>query len=242
MRARLVLPSLVLSAIVATPACAQPRSTSALRLVGNDPTRKVVGSGRMPDGWAVRFDPIVPRPGRPATAPAQATDVNVVVRDNALRFESGPAAIYYRASEPARGTFTVSATFSQPRSMAHEAYGLIVGGADLQRATERYLYFVVRPQDGGILVSRRTSDALPTALVPWTTDRAVQRESASDGRATNRLAIRVGRDSVWFVANGKVARALARSELGIATDGFVGVRVNHNLDLRVDDFRVEASR
>ena len=34
-------------------------------------------------------------------------------------------------------------------------------------------------------------------------------------------------------------RALARAELRIPTDGVVGVRVNHNLDLLITDLRVD---
>ncbi|AHG88098.1 hypothetical protein J421_0561 [Gemmatirosa kalamazoonensis] len=205
----------------------------------SDPTHKVSGSGRMPAGWAMRFDPIVARAGRPAPAPPRATDVDVQAVAGGVRVRSGPAAIYWRASDVASGRFTVSATFTQTRGMAHEAYGLLVGGAHLDDGRERYLYFVVRPQDGGILVSRRTSDARPTALVPWTVHPAVHRERAGDGAATNRLAVRVDVDSVWFVANDRVVRALARADLRIPTDGVVGVRVNHNLDLLVTDLRVD---
>jgi hypothetical protein len=204
----------------------------------HDPTHAVVGSGTLPAGWAMRFDPVLPRPGRPTPPAPQPTDVSVATMGTGIHVTSGPAAIYYRASEPASGQYTVTATFTQARSMKHEAYGLLVGGANLQDSTERYLYFLVRPQDGGILVSRRTSDARPTAIVPWTPDPAVHREDATDGHATNTLAIRVGRDSVAFVANDKVVRTVAKASLGLSTDGLVGVRVNHNLDLHIDGFRV----
>lgn len=204
--------------------------------VYSDPTRKVTGSGRLPAGWAMRFDPSPSRNGR-AAPPPQPNDVDVQTAGGGLHIKSGPAAIYWRPADAVSGSYVVSATFSQPRGMAHEAYGLLVGGAHLTDSAERYVYFVVRPQDGGILVSRRTSDARPTALVPWTVHGAVERERR-DGSATNRLAVRVGADSVWFVANDVVVRALARSELGTPTDGLVGVRVNHNLDLQVSDLRV----
>jgi hypothetical protein len=218
---------------------AQPSRAMAGLGIGNDPTRRVVGSGRLPAGWAMRFDPLVARPGRPAPPTPRPADVDVTVTTSGLRFRSGPAAIYYRAAEQVTAPYTVSATFTQTRSMAHEAYGLLFGGANLPDATERYLYFLVRPMDGKILVSRRSSDALPTALVPWTSVAAVHREDPADGHATNRLAVHVGADSVWFIANGRVVRALARSELGAPIDGVVGVRINHNLDLQVADFRLD---
>jgi len=243
-------PILPLALLIAAPLAAQRRAaqrvdahvapTGGGQPTGaySDPTRKVVGSGRLPVGWTMRFDPGVGPRGKSAAPAPLPTDVDVQAAAEGVHIHSGPAAIYWRTGDVAAGEYTVSATFAQPRGMKHEAYGLFVGGASLQDSTEHYLYFVVRPQDGGILVSRRTSDARPTALVPWTTHPAVHRERPGDGAAVNRLAVRVGADSVWFVANDVVVRALARAELGAPTDGFAGVRVNHNLDLAVSDLRV----
>jgi hypothetical protein len=92
--------------------------------------------------------------------------------------------------------------------------------------------------DGGILINKRTSDARPTAIVPWTPDPAVNKEDATDGHATNKLAIHVGRDSVQFIANDKVVRTLAKADLGVPTDGIAGLRINHNLDVHIGQFTI----
>jgi hypothetical protein len=233
-------PLVALALALAAPLLAQqPPAGGGMGAMGNDPTHKVTGSGQLPAGWMLRFDPVIARPGRPTPPTPQMTDVSFTTMGSGFHARSGPAAIYYRTGDAATGQYTATATFSQARSMAHEAYGLFIGGANLQDSTEHYLYFLVRPMDGGILVSRRTSDARPTALVPWTPDPAVNKEDPSDGHATNKLAIRVGRDSVAFLANDKVVRTLAKSELGISTDGLVGLRINHNLDVHVADFHVD---
>lgn len=230
MRTRLLGPTALLLLAVATPLAAQG---------GNDPTNKVTGSGELPAGWMLRFDPVRTRPGRPTPPTPTPADVSFTKMGTGFHVKSGPAAIYYDTSSTATGEYTVSATFTQPKGMQHEAYGLFVGGADLQDSTQRYLYFVIRPMDGGILISHRTGDARPTALVPWTPDPAVNKEDATTGKATNELAIRVSADSVHFLANGKQVHALAKSQLGEAsTDGIAGLRINHNLDLQIEGFGV----
>ena len=104
-----------------------------------------------------------------------------------------------------------------------------IGGQQLQDSTQRYLYLVVKPASGEILISQRTGDGKPKAIEPLRTDAAVIREPAGGGAASNKVAIRVERDSVKFLVNENVVRSLAKSQLtGMSTDGLVGLRVNHN--------------
>jgi hypothetical protein len=173
-----------------------------------------------------------------------------------MHFRSGPAAIYYNRRNYGKGDYTVSATFSQAKSMGHEAYGLFIGGADLQDSTQHYIYFVVKPcrsrgacsGDGAktgtplgeILISQRTSNGAPTALVASAHDDAVNTDAEGSGAATNVLAIRVAGDSVHFYANGKEVRTFAKSAFkGASTDGIAGLRVNHNLDITVEGFAIK---
>lgn len=212
-----------------------------------DPTNKIVGTGKLPDGWVMRFDPT--RGNAPAPEP---TSVNVVPMGAGVHFTTGPAAIYWRSADKMSGEFTVSATISQRKSMGHEAYGLFIGGANLMDSTQTYTYFVFKPCQsrgvctgdrstlGEILISQRTSNGRPTALVPTVHDAAVNIDDAADGHATNKIAIKVTKDSVHFILNDKQVRAFAKSALnGAPTDGFVGLRVNHNLDIHVADYAVK---
>jgi hypothetical protein len=205
-----------------------------------DPTTQVKGSGTLPAGWTLRFDPARVVAGRPAPAPHAMTEVDFREMGKGFHITSGPAAIYYRAADAATGEYTVSASLSQRKGMQHEAYGLFVGGTNLQDTTQSYLYFVIRPMDGGILINYRASDARPKALVAWTPNEAVNKDDPTDGHATNVLAIQVGKDAVSFLANGKIVKTIPRAELaGMSTDGIAGLRVNHNLDLHVADFQVK---
>lgn len=205
----------------------------------DDPTHAVHGSGQLPAGWAIRFDPTRAMPGRPAPAAPQLTDVGFMAMGGGFHVQSGPAAIYYREAEPATGAYTLSATFVQSRSMGHESYGLVFGGSELQTPNQTYIYFIVRPADGGVLINHRTSDAAPRSLVAWAPHAAVNREAAAGGAATNQLSVRVTGDVVHFLVNGTEVQALTRAQLGGAsTDGLVGVRINHNLDLMIEGFGV----
>jgi len=160
-------------------------------------------------------------------------------------FTSGPAAIYYSSKDMATGDYTVTATFSQRKSVTHEAYGIFIGGKNLQDSTQSYTYFVIKPCHsqcgtpgitlGEVLISQRSSDARPKALLPIQHNDAVNTDDPTDGHATNKLAIRVAKDSVHFWLNDKPVKSFAKSELnGLSTDGQAGVRINHNIDVHVD--------
>ncbi len=125
-------------------AIAAPLSAQA-GAMGDDPTTAVVGTGDLPDGWMLRFDPVRVRPNRPTPPAPTVADVNFRIMGSGLHATSGPAAVYYKAGDMASGDYTVSASFSQAKGMGHEAYGLVLGGSDLQESTQNYLYFLVRP-------------------------------------------------------------------------------------------------
>jgi hypothetical protein len=211
----------------------------------NDPTKKIQGSGKLPDGWMARFDPPRVRPGQPPPAAPQLTEINFVKMGSGYHFTSGPAAIYYNPKDMAMGEYTVEATFAQKKSVNHEAYGIFIGGSNLQDSTQSYLYFVIKPCHsncgqpgltlGEMLISRRSSNARPDPIVPLSHHDAINTDDPKDGHATNKMAIHVAKDSVHFILNDKLVKALAKSELnGAPTDGQAGIRINHNIDVHVD--------
>jgi len=222
----------VLSALV----FAAPLAAQQMQGMAHDPTTAVKGSGKLPDGWMLRYDP-----QRDGQTPAM-TALNFVTMGQGYHFTSGPAAIYYNAKDVGSGEYQVSATFSQRKSMTHEAYGIFIGGKDLQSANQTYTYFVIKPcsskcgtpgaQMGEVLISKRSSDGKPVALVPIRHDDAVVTDDPKDGHASNKMLIHVAKDSVHFVLNDKLVAALAKSQIG-ETDGQAGVRINHNIDVHV---------
>lgn len=207
---------------------------------GGDPTAKVSGSGQVPPGWMVRFDPVNPRFARPGAPPPSLSDISFVTMGTGFHITSGPAAIYYNSRDMGSGMYSVSATFHQAKSMVHEAYGIFIGGRNLQDSTENYLYMVIRPMDGALAIEHRASNASPTKLVPMTVNDAVNKDSPTDGSATNTLLIHVAKDTVHFLVNGKLVKAIAKSDLGGAmTDGQAGIRVNHNISVHIDGWALK---
>lgn len=206
-----------------------------------DPTKEVKGTGQLPAGWMMRFDPIDNpanvRPGRPTPAKPTPDMVKVVTMGSGLHFTTGPAAIYYNPKDMGSGVYAVSASFGARKSMQHEAYGIFIGGSDLQDATQSYLYFEIRPMDGGILIQHRNGDVASKIdkILPWTPNDAVNKDDPTDGHSSNTLMIHVAPDTVHFMVNGKLVKAIAKSDLmGAKTDGQAGIRINHNTDIHVD--------
>jgi hypothetical protein len=192
-----------------------------------DPTRRVAGS--MPAGWVVRLD-------AKDTTRYTAADTRMVREGNAWRVTSGPAALYYSAAmTPATPEYTLRATFTSPTAPRHaEAYGLFLGGRDLENpAKQDYAYFLVRG-DGKWLLNHRAGGDVHR-IHPWTADPAVHTRDAN-GRVSDRLEVKVAADSVRFLVNGAQMTAIARSHFGAS--GIVGLRVNHNLDVLVEGLEV----
>jgi hypothetical protein len=154
---------------------------------------------------------------------------------------SGPAAIYWNPKDVAKGDYTVSATFTQTKAPMHpEAYGLFVGGANLQDPSQEYLYFETRG-DGKYLINHRAGNDVHK-IVDWTETEATNKQDAS-GKSTNELAIRVTKDSVAFLANGKLVREFSKEAMhGMSPEGQAGIRVNHNLDVHVANFQVKRGK
>ena len=197
----------------------------------NDPTHKVAG-GISAAGWQGRVDPKDERRGM------KIEDAKFVSMGSGYHVTSGPAAIYWSPKDAAKGNFTVSASFTQTKEPMHpEAYGLFVGGKNLTDSSQSYLYFETRG-DGKYLINHRAGNEIHK-IVDWTDTDATNKADAN-GKATNELAIRVSADSVDFLANGKLVKALSKAEMhNFVSDGQTGIRVNHNLDVHVDKFQVK---
>ena len=70
----------------------------------------------------------------------------------------------------------------------------------------------------------------------WAKHDAIDVED-ENGRATNAMSIQIEANDVVFLVNGiEVFRA---PKSGIDTDGIVGMRINHNLDIHIGAFALK---
>lgn len=191
----------------------------------HDPDKKADG-GALPAGWTGRTD-------RDNTKLA---DAKFVTMGTGFHVTSGPAAIYWKPTNMMAGRFVASASFTQMKAPTHpEAYGIFFMGKNLNAPEQSYAYMLVRG-DGKVMVKHRAGKELHT-IMDWTDNAAVVKQDAS-GKATNTLSVDASRpDSVRLLVNGKQITAMADGYMGSAK-GFVGLRVNHNLDVHVADFTV----
>jgi len=190
-----------------------------------DPDHKVTGGGTLPAGWKGRAD-----------GTATLAGVKVMPMGGGVHFQSGPAGIYYRPADTASGAYEARATFTQMEPAAHpEAYGLIVGGSDLEGAGQKYTYFLIR-QDGKFMIKRRAGANTPT-VADWT-DNAAIKKADSSGKMSNTLAVEVAKDKVRFLVNGTEVSTAPAAQ--VDTAGIAGLRINHNLNVHVEGFTVKA--
>ena len=174
------------------------------------------------DGWEARLD----RGGDAASVLSFMTMGSGVHATTA----SAGAAIFWQPSSMTKGSYTISASFTQAEPSNHpNAYGLFFGGSDLTGANQRYSYFVIR-QDGQFLIKKRMGSETPTVL-DWTRHDAIN-ELDAEGKSTNTLAVEVGSSQVRFLVNGTAVSTQPRS--AVDTDGITGLRVTHFLNVHID--------
>lgn len=164
---------------------------------------------------------------------ADTTAVSYRTRSNGFEIIPGPAHILYAPADTLSGAYVIATSFTQLAQPEHpEAFGLFVGGTNLGGPAASYLYFMVRGT-GEFLVKVREG-AQSRDLIGWTAHSAVRRPDAS-GRVRYRLAIQIETDSLRFLVDGLRVASVGRA--GLPANGIFGIRVNHNLHLRVEHIR-----
>ena len=185
-------------------------------------------SAQTPQGWKVRID-------RSQNAQDPDNTPNLVFKPmgKGLHVKGGPAGTFWNGTT-ATGNYTLKGTFNLQEPSNHtNYYGLVFGGSNLDAASQAYVYFVVA-QNGTFLVRRRQGEAV-TDVVNRQPHAAV-RQPGANGQSSNALEVRVSGDTVSYVVNGMVVHSGPKG--GLKTDGLVGVRVNHVLDVEFEGFEV----
>jgi hypothetical protein len=190
-----------------------------------DKTHAAMGEGKLPAGWHARLD----------DEKASIKDIRFHKMGNALHFMTGPATVVWNPAHRMSGNFNISGEFELMKLPEHpEAYGLVFAGENLDKANQSYLYFLIR-HDGKFLIKHRAG-AETHGIVDWSSSPAIVKPNEK-GTSKNRLSVEAGAEKIRFMINGKQVAAFDR-EKPMGAAGLVGLRINHNLDVHVNDFKV----
>jgi hypothetical protein len=185
-----------------------------------------------PAGWQVRIDR-----SKSATDPDNTPNLKFAAMGKGFHIVGGPAGTFWNPSNVGSGNFTAKATFNLMTPSNHtNYYGLVFGGQELAGGAQSYVYFLVA-QDGTYLVKHRNGEATQD-LKPGTPHDAIRKPDAK-GQSTNVLEVRVAPNNISYVVNGTVVHTTPKTGLTAKTDGIVGVRVNHVLNVHVEGFEIQ---
>src|SRR5688572_2251015 len=187
-------------------------------------------AAQAPAGLKVRVDA-----STDASDPDNTPELKVTAMGKGFHVVGGPAGTFWDPKNAISGNYTVRATFNLLEPSNHtNYYGIVFGGSDLEGAKQAYTYFIVA-QNGQFQIRNRTGDQV-VSVHPTRGGAAHQsiQTPGAKGQSTNTVEVRVAGDTVSYVVNGTVVHTTPRS--AVKTNGLVGVRVNHMLNVHVDGF------
>jgi hypothetical protein len=182
-----------------------------------------------PAGWHIRFD---------APDASEADLESFLEMPPGWHVSTGPAGIFWNPDNTISGDFRAEMeVFLFDPEGRREAFGLFLGGSNLEGDGVEYTYFLLR--DGGQFIIKRREGVEAQTIHPWTAHDAIRsyEDRGDDASVKNVLAVESRADEVRFYVNGAEVARLPRDEVGV--DGVFGFRVNHRLNLHVS--RLEAT-
>ena len=214
-------------------------SFTALAQESPDTNRKVAGGGISAKGWQGKIDADAEKAGQTVN------DAKLSEENNVLQVTTGPAITYWNPKNVAKGDYTVSATFTEPKFMnlnTHpHPYGIVIAGNGLGTADQSYIYcaaygngnFIVRgfgPEPFQLNGRREANDA-------------VHKAAGVGQPVTQEIAMQVKGDKVSCIINGTIVKTFDKADLVTAgklksTDGVYGIRFAHNTDATVSNLKV----
>ncbi len=184
-------------------------------------------AAQAPEGWQMRLDR-----STNAADPDSVSDVKFTTMGSGFHVTTGPAVVLWQPTNTASGNYTIRARFRLVKPSGHNNYyGLVFGGSNLDGPNQSYIYFLVA-QNGTYIIKHRAGEA--THDVKGRTTNAAVARPEGDGSSVNVLEVRVAADRINYVVNGIVVYATPKSGMTSRTDGLWGLRVNHQLEVHVD--------
>jgi hypothetical protein len=200
----------------------------------------VKDGGIFAKGWAGKID------AQEEKAGANINQSRIDEKSGTLMVRTGPATTYWNPANKAAGSYTVSATFNEPKYMNlmdhPHPYGIVIGGNDLGTENQSYIYcsaygngtFIVRGMGPApFAVSSRKPE--PNA--------AIAKAAGKDQPVKQDIAVTVTPDKIECAINGAVVGSYPKADVVAAgklksTDGVYGVRFAHNTEATVTNLKM----
>ena len=229
--------SAVACAVVAI-ACAPG---SGARLVGvaapapqaqADASRAITDGGVFAPGWVGKIDANEEKAG------LALTNAKLTEEGGALRVTTGPATTYWNPKNVASGSYTVKATFNEPKYMnlnSHpHPYGIVIAGNDMGTPQSTYLYCAAYG-NGAFIVRGFGPEPFQMNGRRGAPAPSVNKAAGPGSPVTQEIAVSVTPDAVSCSINGAVVATYPKADLVGAgklksTDGVYGVRFAHNTE------------
>ena len=205
-----------------------------------DASRKVAGGGITAAGWKGKVD------AGEAAKGGKIEDSKLVQVGSEFKINNGPAAIYWHPSSTAAGSYTVSATFTEPKYMSSNdhphPYGIFIGGTQLDTDQAKLAYCT--PYGNGTFIVRGFGPAVfrPGTFGRPTPSDAVKK-AETGGSVTQEVAWVVTPEKADCKINGTVVASIPKADLVGAgkldsLDGIAGLRIAHNVDVNVTNWKI----
>ena len=235
--------SIILSLAAASVVLAQtPAAPAAPAAPGEPPeTNRLVTSGGITvPGWQGKIDADAEKQGQTVN------DAKLAPAPNGMAVTTGPAVTYWNPKNIAKGDYTVSATFTEPKFMNlndhPHPYGIVIAGNDLGTPRQSLLYCAAYG-NGTFIVRGFGPDAFQMGGRRPTPSDAVHKAPAVGQLVTQDIAMSVKGDTVNCSINGAVVATYPKTDLIVSgklksTDGTYGVRFAHNTEALVTNLKM----
>jgi hypothetical protein len=200
-----------------------------------DAAHKVPNGGIRGAGWQ----------GRPDPGTGAVNDASLDVKGSDIEIHTGPAMLFWNPANKGTGDFTVSATFTEPKYMSSNdhphPYGVFIGGSNLDNDKTTALYCAAYGR--GTFIVREFGPGVTNVNGRGAPSDAVHKAAGRGESVDQTIALQVKGDSVSCLINGTSVGTYPKSDIIgpgklTSTDGIVGIRVAHNVDVNVKDFKV----
>jgi hypothetical protein len=205
----------------------------------SDASRAIADGGVFAPGWTGEID--AAEAGRGMTL----SNAKLTADGSTLHVTTGPATTYWNPKNMATGSYTVKATFTEPKFMnlnSHpHPYGIVIAGNDMGTPQATYLYCAA--YGNGTFIVRGMGPA-PFQMNGRGGPAASINKAAGPGSpVTQEIAMSVTPDAVTCSINGTQVASYPKADVVGAgklksTDGVYGIRFAHNTEGTVSGLTV----